>query len=75
METSNRIAKLLRERLLGRRIPAVPLTIFLACVIGVAGGYGAVLFTVLIDTVSEWTVESVLATFKICFNTPRMALL
>ncbi len=32
------------------------MTIILACVIGVLGGYGAVLFTYLIDFVTEWTV-------------------
>ncbi|MEE9603377.1 MAG: chloride channel protein, partial [Thermoguttaceae bacterium] len=42
-----------------RRIPAGPLTIALACVIGVLGGYGAVLFTVLIDWVTQWTVDPV----------------
>ena len=41
-------------------IPAGPLTVVLACVIGVLGGYGAILFTLLIDFVSRWTVEPIL---------------
>lgn len=48
-------------RLGGRKIPSGPLTVVLACVIGVLGGYGAVLFTYLIDFVTEYTVEPILA--------------
>ena len=52
---------LLLRSLLGRvprgKIPAGPVTIFLACVIGVLGGYGAVCFTFLIHWVSHWTIE------------------
>ena len=51
-----------RDSLLGlsrRRIPPVPLTIGLACVIGVLGGYGAVFFTFLIQFISRWTVEPI----------------
>ena len=47
----------LRKRVSHRKIPAVPVTILLACVVGVLGGYGAVLFTFLIELVTEWTVE------------------
>ena len=39
----------LPKHLAGRRILAGPLTIILACVVGVLGGLGAVLFTFLID--------------------------
>jgi len=39
------------------RIPAVPLTIILAGLIGVTAGYGAVFFTWLIEQVSSWTIE------------------
>jgi len=42
-------------------MPAVPLMIILACLIGVLGGYGAALFTLLIELVSKWTVEPVVA--------------
>ena len=49
----------LLKRVYCAKVPAIPLTIILACVIGVLGGYGAVLFTFLIDFVSEWTVEPV----------------
>ncbi|MFV1966350.1 MAG: chloride channel protein [Pirellulaceae bacterium] len=35
------------------RVPAVPLTIILACFIGIAGGYGAVFFTFLINLVER----------------------
>lgn len=44
-------------------IPAGPLTIVLAGVIGILGGYGAVVFSFLIHQVTAWTVEpfSVLA--------------
>ena len=38
-------------------IPAGALTVILAGVIGVLGGYGAVLFTYLIDAVNHGTVE------------------
>ena len=47
----------IRNRLPGGRIPAGPLTIALACIVGLLGGYGAVLFTFLIDLVTRWTVE------------------
>jgi CIC family chloride channel protein len=47
------------ERLAGRRVPTVPLTIMLACLIGILGGCGAVLFTFLIQLVSTWTVEPI----------------
>jgi len=39
------------------RLPPTPTTIVLAGLIGVMGGYGAVLFTLLIEFVSRWTVE------------------
>ena len=35
------------------------MTMLLAIVIGVLGGYGSVLFTLLIDSVSRWTVEPI----------------
>ena len=60
MRTLSRFIELLRGRLPGGKIPAVPLTIVLACVIGVLAGCGAVLFTFLIDLVTEWTVEPVI---------------
>ena len=47
------------KRLPRRRVPAVPLTIALAALIGAAGGYGAVLFTLLINLVTNWTVHPV----------------
>jgi len=47
------------SRLPGGRIPQGPLTIFLACVIGLLGGYGAVLFTYLIDLVTNLSVAPV----------------
>ena len=49
----------LPKHLAGRRILAGPLTIILACVVGVLGGLGAVLFTFLIDLVTEWSVEPI----------------
>jgi CIC family chloride channel protein len=41
-------------------IPAGALTIILACLVGIAGGYGAVFFTYLIDLVTDLTVWNVL---------------
>ncbi len=41
-------------------MPAAPLTIMLAGIVGVAGGYGAILFTLIIESVSQATVENVL---------------
>ena len=38
-------------------VPATSITILLACVIGVLGGYGAVFFTFLIHFVQRWTLE------------------
>jgi len=49
----------LLQRLRTAKIPPVPLTILLACVIGVIGGYGAVFFTFLIEFITRWTVEPV----------------
>jgi len=40
-------------------VPAGTLTLVLAGVIGILGGFGAVLFTLLIDTVSRYTVETI----------------
>jgi CIC family chloride channel protein len=37
------------------------LTIILACVIGVLGGFGAVVFTTLINLVTKWTVEPIVS--------------
>ena len=42
------------------RIPTVPLTIILAGFIGVLGGYGAILFLMIIEAVQHWTVDWVL---------------
>jgi CIC family chloride channel protein len=39
------------------RIPPTATTILVACVIGILGGYGAVIFSLLIDTVTRFTVE------------------
>ena len=39
------------------KIPPMPLSIGLACVIGLLGGYGAVLFTYLIELTTDWTVR------------------
>lgn len=39
------------------RVPATSITILLACLIGVLGGYGAVFFTFLIHFVQRWTLE------------------
>lgn len=61
MQALREFVNSLRGRLPKRGMPAVPLTIVLACVIGVLGGYGAVLFTLLINTVSQWTVEPIVA--------------
>jgi len=47
------------EPVRGGRIPPGALTIVLASVIGVLGGYGSVLFTFLINLVSQWTVEPI----------------
>ena len=61
----------MQQSLLGHfergRVPAVPLTIMLACVIGVLAGYGAVLFSELIKFVGHWTVDPVVQTG---LNTP-----
>jgi len=43
------------------QIPTTPKVIVLAAVVGVAAGYGAVLFTILIDLVTTWTVEPFVA--------------
>ena len=43
------------------RLPIAPLTIVLACLIGVAAGYGAVLFTWLIHLVSRSSVQAAFA--------------
>ena len=45
------------RRQLTRHVPAGPLVILAACLIGVLGGYGAVVFTLLIDGVSAISVE------------------
>ena len=47
------------EPVRSRRIPTGALMIVLASVIGVLGGYGSVLFTLLINSVSQWTVEPI----------------
>ena len=41
------------------KIPAVPVTIVLACFVGILGGYGAVLFTYLIHIVGQWSVDPI----------------
>jgi len=45
------------QRVRHHGVPAVPTTIVLACVIGILGGYGAVVFTFLIDFVTRWSIE------------------
>jgi len=55
--TRQRVGSLLERG----QIPAVPLTIALACFVGLAGGLGAAAFTLLIDGVSYISVEQVLA--------------
>ncbi len=57
MQTLDRFLDLLRRCLPKGRLPAAPVTLVLASVVGVLGGYGAVLFTFLIDLVTEWSVE------------------
>ena len=56
---------LLLRALIGRvprgKIPAVPVTIVLACFVGILGGYGAVLFTFLIDAIGQSSVDPVWA--------------
>ncbi|PHS03304.1 MAG: hypothetical protein COA78_18280 [Blastopirellula sp.] len=43
------------------KIPAGPLTIVLAAIVGILAGYGSVVFTWLIDTVQHWTLDQVIA--------------
>ena len=45
----------------GRRakIPPVPTTILLSCAIGILGGFGAAVFSLLIEFVTHWTVQPV----------------
>jgi len=59
LEKAARLLGLVSQRLRISRIPAAPTTIALACLIGILGGYGAVLFTFLIDTVTAYTVDPV----------------
>ena len=51
----------------GRRakVPAVPMTIILACVVGIFGGFGAAIFSYLIESVTHWTVEPVV---ELCYS-------
>jgi CIC family chloride channel protein len=48
------------RRLRLNRIPAAPMTIILAGIIGILGGYGAILFLFIIGTVRHLTVDQVL---------------
>ncbi len=57
----SRASKAITSRFPGGRIPPAPVTIALATVIGILGGYGSILFTFLIETVQHWTLEPVLA--------------
>ena len=50
----------LESRIRRGAVPALPLTLFLAGLIGILAGFGATAFTLLIHTVSHWTVEPVL---------------
>jgi CIC family chloride channel protein len=45
----------------GRRasLPPMPTTIVLSCAIGILGGLGAALFTLLIESVTQWSVEPI----------------
>jgi len=61
VQALSRFLDWLPRRPAGRRIPAVPLTILLACVIGVLGGYGSILFTFLINLVTDWTVRPIVS--------------
>ncbi len=47
------------DRLRLQTVPAVPVTIALAGVVGVLGGYGAVLFTFLIEFITRWTIAPI----------------
>ncbi len=40
-----------------KRLPPTPTAIVLACAIGILGGCGAVVFTLLIESVTHWSVE------------------
>jgi len=51
----------LLRRLRSGKLPPGPACIVLACLIGLLGGYGAVLFTFLIDLVTNWTVRPAMA--------------
>ena len=42
-------------------ISGTPLTIILSCVIGIAAGYGAILFNILIRSISTWSVREAYA--------------
>jgi len=57
----SRIGRDVARRLGLTSIPVVPVTIMLACIIGLLGGFGAVLFTWLIQGVADLTVEPILA--------------
>jgi len=50
------VVKMIGERLRLRFMPALPLTIALSVLVGLAGGYGSVLFSLLIEAVSSTTV-------------------
>ncbi len=60
------------QRVRHHGVPAILTTIVLACAIGVLGGYGAVVFTFLIDFVSRWSIEPFLARSK---DDPRWLLM
>jgi CIC family chloride channel protein len=41
------------------KLPPMPTTIVLSCIIGILGGFGAALFSLLIEFVTQWSVEPI----------------
>ncbi len=59
MKTLSQFLNFFRRPVGSRRIPTGALMLVLASVVGVLGGYGSVLFTLLINSVTQWTVEPI----------------